>query len=93
MMGINLLETVRQKLPFTEDEARELLIEAVHRINENWPSGALLASKGTSLYIEYQRATDTLDEAFFGTREQFLKALQSYEVIMMKIADNYRQGK
>lgn len=91
-MGINLLETVRQKLPFTEDEATELLVEAVHWINENWPSGALLAAKGTPLF-EYQKAIDNLDEAFKGTREQFLKALHSYEVVMMKIADNYRQRK
>ncbi len=93
MMGINLLETVRQKLPFTEDDASELLIDAVHEINENWPSGALLAARGTPLYTEYQKATDILDEAFKGTREQFLKALHSYKVVMMKIADNYRQRK
>jgi hypothetical protein len=65
MMGINLLETVRQKLPFTEDDASELLIDAVHKINENWPSGALLAAKGTPLYTEYQKAIDNFNPKFF----------------------------
>lgn len=76
-----------------EGTAKNWLEDATHRISRFWSPGALLATKGTPLYSEYQKTSDALDKAFFGTREQFLKALRSYEVVMMKIADNYRQGK
>ncbi|MDK2879635.1 MAG: hypothetical protein PWR06_2351 [Thermoanaerobacteraceae bacterium] len=81
------------KGPITEDEARQWLINDTKAIMRDWPQGALLDAKGTPLYEEYQKAGDCIDEAFDGTREDFLKALTKYENVMMKIADSYRQGR
>lgn len=81
------------KGPITEDEARQWLVNDTKVIMQDWPQGALMTTKGTPLHEEYQKANDCIDEAFDGTREDFLKALTKYENVMMKIADNYLRGR
>lgn len=91
-MGINLLEMVKQSQPFTEDEAKQLLVTTTKRIMRDWPQGALIASQGTPLFEEYQQATDALDAAFEGVREDFLKALQRYETALMRIKEEFKKS-
>jgi hypothetical protein len=91
-MGINLLEIVKQKLPFTEDEARQLLVTTTKQIMRDWPQGALIASQGTPLFTAYRQASDAVDAAFDGSREQFLAALQRYETALMRIKEEFKKN-
>jgi hypothetical protein len=78
------------KGPITEDEARQWLISDTKAMMRDWPEGALIASQGTPLYAEYQKASDAVDKAFEGTREDFLKALQRYETTLMRIKEEFK---
>jgi len=76
----------------TEDEARQWLISDTKAIMRDWPEGALIASEGTPLFEEYQKASEAVDKAFEGTREDFLKALQRYKTALMRIKTCYEKS-
>lgn len=80
------------KGPITEDEAKQWLIGDTKAMMSDWPQGALIASQGTPLFTAYRQASDAVDKAFEGTREDFLKALQRYETALMRIKEEFKKS-